>query len=129
MLKIWVDVNVNVDTLIKCVVAFFEGKNFEVRDKRSGGKAIIEAVNKIKKVSFVVEVRRYNSSLEIGFAPKEQASLRLFGNLFAIFGGGYYSVQTLKSKELGEKLEPEFWLFITNIIGSDDYQGKQGVKA
>ena len=116
MLKTWMNVNVNVKVATRLIEDFFRKRNFNVREKCSDHNVVIDAFNNMKNISFLIKVHNADNFFEVEFAPKELVSLRYFGNLFSTFGGGPFVLKRLKSEEVAEKIEGEFWTYFFEII-------------
>jgi hypothetical protein len=116
MLKTWMNVNVNIEVATRLIEDFFKKRNFNVHDKRLDNNVVINAFNNMKNISFIIKVRNVENLFEVEFVPKELGSLRYFGNLFSTFGGGSFVLKTLKSGEVAEKIENEFWTYVFEII-------------
>jgi hypothetical protein len=116
MLKTWKNVSIDVDVLTKMIDGFFRTRNFYVQKRGSGIDVVINVFNKVEKTSFIVKIHGGEDFLEVEFASKEPVSLRFFSNFFSAFGGGYFALKRLKSEEFVEKLERDFWMYMSEMV-------------
>lgn len=116
MLKTWKNVSIDVDVVTKLIDDFFKIRNCYVKKEGSGNDVVINVFNKVEKTSFIVKVHSGENFLEVEFASKEPVSLRFFSNFFSAFGGGHFALKRLKSEEFVEKLERDFWMYLSEMV-------------
>jgi hypothetical protein len=126
MQKQWVGKNVDLKLLSECIEDFFKDKGFRTRIDESAGKYTISwAPQRVRNMRGAMSASVLGNSndfiVEIVASERTRGSIRL-GMLTAAFGGGYLALRGLKAKEILEKIEKEFWIYIeekvANLTGS-----------
>jgi len=116
----WKDRNVQLSTLVDFVCKFFAERNFTVSLSNSNANHLVVA--KSRRSHEIVEDVRVSvngkpNDFIVGFiaGPRSRA-LVIFGTLTSFIGGGSLSLKGLKSREALEKLEQEFWAYLTEKV-------------
>ena len=128
MQKQWVGKNVDLKLLSECIENFFKDKGFRTRIDESAGKyTILWTSQRVRNMRDAMTASVLGNSndfiVEIVASERTRGSIRL-GMLTAAFGGGYLALRGLKAKEILEKIEKEFWVYvqekITHLTGSTE---------
>jgi hypothetical protein len=69
-----------------------------------------------RALGIYVEILGNPSDFEVDFVLDEQSDFKILGSVFPTFLGGGLSLIALRSRELFEKLEPEFWVYLEKTI-------------
>ncbi len=126
----WIGKNVDLKLLSECIEDFFKDKGFKTRkDKTAGKYTILWTSQRARKMRDAMAASVFGTPndfvVEILASERTRGSIRL-GMLTTAFGGGYLALRGLKAKEVLEKLEREFWIYIeeevTHLTGSAEKQ-------
>jgi len=126
MQRQWVEKNVDLKLLSERIEDFFKDKGFRTRIDESAGKyTILWAPQRARNMRDAMSASVLGDSndfvVEIVASERTRGSIRL-GMLTAAFGGGYLALRGLKAKEVLEKIEKEFWVYmkekVANLTGS-----------
>jgi hypothetical protein len=126
MQRQWVGKNVDLKLLSECIEDFFKDKGFRTRiDESAGEYTILWTSQRVRNMRDAMTASVLGNSndfvVEIVASERTRGSIRL-GMLTASFGGGYLALRGLKAKEVLEKIEKEFWIYIeekvANLTGS-----------
>jgi len=121
MQKTWSNQNVNLDTLTKQIIQFFESKKFDdiIAFETETGYKIIAGNSPYYKMqndtSLTIDGKPDNFSINLELY-KEEKSFKFPIILTTMFGGGYFLLKNLKSDESRYKFEKDFWQNINSII-------------
>jgi len=120
MQKQWVGKNVDLKLLSECIENFFKDKGFRTRIDESAGKyTILWTSQRVRNMRDAMTASVLGNSndfiVEIVASERTRGSIRL-GMLTAAFGGGYLALRGLKAKEILEKIEKEFWVYVQEKI-------------
>ena len=120
MQKQWVGRNVDLKLLSQCIEGFFKEKGFLTRIDESAGKyTILWTSQRVRNMHDAMTASILGDSndfiVEIVASERTRGSIRL-GMLTAAFGGGYLALRGLKAKEVLEKIEKEFWVYVQEEI-------------
>lgn len=120
MQRQWIGKNVDLKLLSECIEDFFEDKGFKTRIDESAGKyTILWAPQRARNMRGAMSASILGDSndfiVEIVASERTRGSIRL-GMLTAAFGGGYLALRGLKAKEVLEKIEKEFWVYIEEKV-------------
>jgi len=130
MQRQWVGKNVDLKLLSKCVEDFFKDKGFKTRKDESAGKyTILWTSQRVRNMRDAMTASVFGDPndvvVEILASERTRGSIKL-GMLTTAFGGGYLALRGLKAKEVLEKLEREFWIYIeekvAHLTGSAEKQ-------
>ena len=120
MQKQWVGKNIDLKLLNENVIFFFESKGLKTKgEELVGGYRIMATSQKAKGVRGEIEVTILGNPADFvieTIAGRRARSSMMLGSLTTIFGGGSLFLQGLKSREVSENLEREFWVYIEEII-------------
>jgi len=119
----WIHKNVNLQLLADNVKDFLSQQYFETRIETSRNGHTVCAIPKKGGISgFVVRILGEPNDFTVEFAPNERLRyVTRLGFITTLLGGGGILLRGLKSQEMLEKLEEEFWVFIdTRIEGLID---------
>lgn len=120
MQRQWVGKNVDLKLLSEYVEDFFKDKGFKTRKDESAGKyTILWTSQRVRNMRNAMTASVFGDSndfvVEIIASERTRDSIRI-GMLTAAFGGGYLALRGLKAKEVLEKLEREFWVYIEEKV-------------
>lgn len=120
MQRQWVGKNVDLQLLSECVEDFFKDKGFKTEKDESAGKyTILWAPQRVRNMRNAMIARVFGKSndfvVEIIASERTRGSIRL-GMLTSAFGGGYLALRGLKTKEVLERLEREFWSYVEEKV-------------
>jgi hypothetical protein len=115
----WENRNVNLASLIGCIKHFFEEKQLMVVEKKLKNGSCIEVFSLSKSLPGRLWVEILGTpndfTIEISAGGQIPSIVCLFPFLERL-GLGFLVLQKIKSEELLNKLEPEFWVFVNTII-------------
>ncbi|RLG92930.1 hypothetical protein DRO34_01795 [Candidatus Bathyarchaeota archaeon] len=116
----WLNKNVDISLLSSPIEKFFVTRGFKVLvETKSKEEYLITAVKRMGKRTLAVKVKVFGKPDDfiIEFAsPDEASSLKFLGSFLQLIGfGGWYAYK-LRSKELYDRLENEFWSFIDPVV-------------
>ena len=118
----WIGKNVDLALLSERIEDFFTRKGFEIRrDKRADGYGVVAILPRRSPRdlprSVPLRILGNSNDFVVEFAGAEQAHSRMLrGSLSALIGGGGLFLRDLKSKEVLEKLEREFWAYMEYTV-------------
>lgn len=116
----WKNRNIQLSMLSDFICQFFTDRGFAVSSNDSGGKYLVVARPKhFHQIAenIRVSVTGKPDDFTVEFAAGAHSRLLvIFGTLTSFLGGGAYGLKGLKSREALEKLEPEFWTYLTEKI-------------
>lgn len=120
MQRQWVGKNVDLQLLSERVEDFFKDKGFKTEKDESAGKyTILWAPQRVRNMRNAMIARVFGKSndfvVEIIASERTRGSIRL-GMLTSAFGGGYLALRGLKTKEVLERLEREFWSYVEEKV-------------
>jgi hypothetical protein len=113
----WQGLNVDLSKLTEHVESFFKSKGlYAKRILCEGGFKIFVSQNG-KSRDICAEILGDSRNFQVNFVLDDRSgSASMLGSVFSVFFGGGLLLKTLKSKELFEKIEPEFWIYIDKVI-------------
>lgn len=116
----WKDKDIQLPTLAKLIRQFFEERNFTVSVRNSDADYLVLATPKrrheiCEKIRVFIEGDPNDFTVKF-VAGAHSRDLIFFGALTSFFGGGSLGLKGSKSKEALEKLERDFWIFLTHEI-------------
>jgi hypothetical protein len=116
----WKDRDIQLSTLVKLVCQFFEETNFTVSVSNPNADYFVLAKPKRRHEiceNIQVFIEGDPNDFTVKFvAGAHSRDLIFFGALTSFLGGGSLGLKGLKSKEALEKLERNFWIFLTHEI-------------
>ncbi len=115
----WVRENVDLALFSDRIESFLKSKGLETRrDMLEEGYAILGTVSlRDKHVSVIVRILGNAHNFEVEFIANEPArSTTIWGHLMTLLGGGSFLLRNLKSREAIEKLEREFWIYVSEAV-------------
>jgi hypothetical protein len=118
----WKDKNIQLPVLADIVRRFLEERDFTVSVRNSDAHQVVFAKPKrfldiAEDVRVVIEGDP--NDLVVKFlAGAHSRDLVFLGTVTSFFGGGYLSLKGQKSKTALEKLEHDFWAFLTSEISN-----------
>lgn len=120
MQRQWTGRNVDLALLSECVEAFFKDRGFLTEKEESAGEyKILWASPRVRIIPDGMTARVFGKPddfvVEIVASERTRGSIRL-GMLTRLFGGGYLAVRGLRAKEVLEKLENEFWVYVEEKV-------------
>ncbi|MHA1827695.1 MAG: hypothetical protein ACTSX6_03500 [Candidatus Heimdallarchaeaceae archaeon] len=109
--------NVDLDLLISAVKEFLLEKGFKISEKSEDKRRILHcrSFRVPKTIEIVVEGDPENFSIETSFVTERLASLIPY-YLYYLFGGGYFLVREIKTREMLRSLEKDFKTFIEYTV-------------
>lgn len=122
----WIGKNVDLALLCSCVQDFFSGKGFKiVKDESIEECMLLMIPQNTREMHGRISVKIWGdpNDFMIEFDAGERArSSTMLGALTTAFFGGRFVLRSLKWKEVSEKLQREFWIYveqtITRLVGS-----------
>jgi len=122
--KRWVKRNVDLELLSEFLADFLAKRGFKARVKKQVMGFRVLALPSfphgiLEEVTLVIEGDRNDFAVKF-VSGKLSHSFVKYGFLTTIFGGGSFLLRGLKSEEMLEKLETEFWAHLEKMI---DYLG------
>jgi hypothetical protein len=129
MEKRWVKRNVDLELLSEALADFWAERGFKLRMERQAREYRICALPKYphdvcEKVDVLITGDSNDFVVKLVSGSQSRLFVR-FGSLTTIFGGGSFLLRGLKSEEMLEKLETEFWTYVETMI---DYLGGSELK-
>lgn len=123
MQKSWSNKNIALDLLTTCIGEFFKEKDFEaIKGKMPNGYQILANDSPYFKldgyVSVTIEGQPNNFTITLDLCGGKKKGFGGGPLLMAMFGGGYFFLRKLKSKEDWVKFEKEFWRYVENSLQS-----------
>jgi hypothetical protein len=103
------------------ITRFFEGKGFVVSKTEKASYTAVSvqtngsAGSKIAEVHLISDA---NGSLVVTFESVEGSLLTRHSTLSTLLGGGFLMLKSLRSSEIMERLEREFWVRADEIMRS-----------
>jgi len=120
--------NIDIDLLSERVERFLMDRGFKtLREKIRGGYKIlgIRSVCEGKNESVCVKISGNPDKFAVDFESGGVMRTPLWAiSLARMVGAGYFVLRDLKSKEMYEKLESEFWAFIDEAVSSPTFSSK-----
>lgn len=118
----WTNKNVVLSTLSDAIVRFFVERGFATSLENSEEEYRIVAkpkptFNILEDINVYVSGRPNDFKVKFDAGSNSSAFVRL-GTLTTIFGGGRLTLKGLKSIEVLEKLEKQFWIYVDRKIWS-----------
>jgi len=112
---------INLGTLTKHVIQFFESRKFEeiTAVQSNIGYQVIASDSKMYRFrgDLKVDVREEGDVFSVSFElSKKTKRVEFPMTLLTMFGGGYFLLKDLKSDEAWRKIEKEFWSEISSIV-------------
>jgi hypothetical protein len=131
MIYQWIDVNVDLNSVMDIAKRFFETEEFKSRiDELDDGYMVlaIKRVNDEPKAVFV-KIRGKRGDFHIEFsAGNHGRSLAVLGPLITLFGLGVILRKEMKRSDFFESLERSFWIYMENAIADFKLSGKNSLK-
>lgn len=123
MQKRWIEKNIDLALLSKCVEQFLKGKGFKTRmDERSNKECKILATSASQGADHIhgsIEVLIIGNpndfTINLIASESMYRSMKL-GLLTTMFGGGNILLRSLESREILDKLEKEFWVYAEETV-------------
>jgi len=112
----WKDSSVDLAVLSKRLECFFRTKGLHTEETSSRDNFKILLSQSKRALGIYVEVIGLPSDFEVDFVLDERSDFKIMGSVLSVFLGGGLSLIALRSKELFEKLEPEFWAYVEKTI-------------
>jgi len=113
----WKDVNVDLNELTNRVEWFFKSKGLQTRRFSDEKRLTIQVTQKGKAGNLYVEISGNSSNFQVSFVLEDPPySYRVLGSVFSVFFGGAPLLKNLKTRELFEKLESEFWAYLNTVV-------------
>jgi len=121
MQRSWEKRNVDLALLILSLSEFFKEKDFEaIRGQTKTGYQILACGSPHFKlqgdVTMTLEGKPENFMIELTLSTKKKQTFRLSPFLLSMLGGGYVTLQELKSREAWIELEKQFWKYTENTV-------------
>jgi len=119
MEKRWINKNIDLNLLCDKLRGFLRKKGFKTSKSqvKSGFDVAGVFPRELYSYEILLQIRGNPDSFVLKLALKDQASLfQKLSSLSALFGGGALVLKSLKSQELFDKLEEEFWTFAEETI-------------
>ena len=117
----WLKKSYDLNCLADAVEFFFREKGFKItKHQEEAGKILITVYPKpgtdiLGRIKVILSSSSDQLSIEFTYSSLSRV-LRLFGTLASYFGMGYLVLKGLKSEEEIERIEKEFWIYISRII-------------
>lgn len=111
--------NVDLALFSDRIEAFLKAKGLETRrDTLGEGYAILGTVSlRDMHIRIIVRILGNAHDFEVDFNSKEPARTNtIWGPLMTLLGGGSFLLRNLKSREAVEKLEREFWIYVSEAV-------------
>lgn len=118
----WIGKNVDLALLSEQIEEFFKRKSFVIRrDKRADECRLLAIPPKHSPhdlhESISLKILGNPNDFVVEFGGSEQSHSRIMlGFLSTMIGGGGFLLRDLKSKEILEKLEKEFWAYMEHTV-------------
>lgn len=109
------------DHLVSEVVGFFEAKGFLVSTLKKDSHTVVSVKAEESAGTEIAEVRlirEADGSLTVTFESVEGSSFTRNSSLLSLLGGGILTLKSLKSSEIMERLEKEFWVATDRVMRS-----------
>lgn len=122
MSKRWVGRNLDLGSLSRYIEDFLEDKGFETGKRELSGGYIVEGVSWQQRdllVKVVVRISGNPNDFSVELGGDEGTHTRLynvFGPLMTLFGGGFLLSRNLKKREILDRLEREFFVFVEEKV-------------
>ena len=119
MQSVWVNKNVSPKLLSEHTESFLKAKGFATNKRENDEQYRIIAAGRHKDGSYVkiyATIFRKKDKLIIELSAGEQGLLSKMNNLTSFFGGGYITLQRMKSEEILDKLESEFFNYVDEVV-------------
>ena len=116
----WKDKNINLSIFTNSIRQFFVEKKYASSINRSNEEYQIVVYPTVfhgivEEIS--VNIKGHPNDFSVKFiAGSRSRSFVILGPLATIFGGGFLTLKGLKSQEVLEKLEKEFWVYVDKKI-------------
>lgn len=117
----WTERNVNLSLLVSSIEDFFRGKGFNtgkegsLDENRIHVKPSLRKDTAIEPTMVIVKGNPNNFMVEFTKTKDDQSSIKS-SLATTMFGGGFFLLNRLKSQEILEKLEKEFWGYVENAV-------------
>lgn len=115
----WIRENVDLAFFSNQIDFFLNSKGLKTRrDILGDGYAIFGTVSlSDKSGSVIVRVLGNAQNFEVEFISNKPARFPIkWGHLITLFGGGGFLLRNMKSRDALEKLEREFWVFVSEAV-------------
>jgi len=117
--RVWDDKDVDPKLVLEQVDSYLKGKGFVTKSKEKNNQFTIFAKGRTEDGSHVeisAKVFRNKNELFVELSAGEQNVLQKFDGLTSLVLGGYVTLQKLKAEEVLEKLEPDFYRYIDQVV-------------
>jgi len=112
----WKDLNVDLGKLASRIESFFRGKGLYAKriSSKEGIKLLV--TRNVKLMSFRAEILGDPNDFQVNLVLDEQPDSRTLSSVFSAFFGGGFLLKDIKTRELFEKLEPDFWVYVERTV-------------
>jgi hypothetical protein len=117
--KRWINKNIDLNLLCDQLGGFLRKKGFKTsKSQVKFGFDVVGAFPKeLYSYEILVQIRGSPDSFVLKLTLRDQAGLfQKLSSLSALFGGGALVLKSLKSQELFDKVEEEFWVFAEETV-------------
>jgi len=129
MIYQWVDVNVDLNSVVDIVKCFFETEGFKSRIDELDDGYMVLATKRVNDESnaVLVKVRGRRGDIQIEFSAGDHGrSLAMLGPLITFFGFGVILRKEMKKSDFFESLERSFWNYMENALAKFKFSKKNG---
>lgn len=116
----WVGKTVDLQELSKRVEEFYKSKGFETKLEYSDGFYKVNSVLRIENKLRISSARIHGSPNDFVvefLSGKGERFSNMLVHWAAMFGGGVFMLDGLRSQEFYERLERDFWIFVEKAVG------------
>jgi len=122
MRRKWIEKNVDLVLLKRCIEDFFRNRGFKTKIDESAGECKIlvmqqQARDRLEDVNIRISGTSKDFAIELSEAGEWTRYAVRLGYMTTMIGGGSLLLRGLKSREALERLEKEFWAYVEDIIG------------
>lgn len=117
--KRWVNKNIDLNLLCDQLEGFLRKKGFKTSKShmKSGFDVVGAFPRELYSYEILVQIRGSLDNFVLKLTLKDQAGVfQKLSSLSSLFGGGALVLKSLKSQELFDKLEEEFWVFAEETV-------------
>lgn len=121
MQREWIGKKVDLMALVKLLEDFFANRGFSIKRDECAEKLKIRATlphipkGERARLEVVISGNSNDFTIELIGSERAHASMKL-GLLTTMFGGGNIVLRSLRSREILDKFEREFWAYVEETV-------------